>query len=240
MTKTLEGHADHRFDGELNSLHLHVLEMGCLALDQSQVSLQAILGLDKELAKKVLEREPDVDSMEDSIDNNIVNLIAKRGPVSRDLRIIVAFSKIVVDLERIGDEAARISHIVESLFDENQQKPATNQMRDIRSMGKMALGMLETAMRSFSELDAELAETLLNADKELDAEFQSSLRHLTTFVLEDARNLGHTINITLMLKSLERLGAHAGNIAEYVIYLVHGVNVRNERRLDDNAAPAKK
>jgi len=233
MTHTLEGHADHRFDGELNSLHLNVLEMGCLALDQSRVALRALLGLDKDLAKIVLDREPTVDSMEDSIDNSIVDLITKRGPVLKDLRITIAFSKIVVDLERIGDEAAKIAYIVESLSDENQPKPAKNQMRDISNMGRLALDMLDMAMKSLSELDAELAETLLNADQELDAEFQSSLRHLTTFILEDARNLGHTINITLMLKSLERLGAHAGNIAEYVVYLVHGVNVRNKRRSGD-------
>lgn len=233
MTKTLEGHADQRFDGELHALHLNVLEMGSLALDQSRVALQALMGLNKDLAKKVLDREPTVDSMEDRIDNSIVDLMTKRGPVSRDLRITIAFSKIVVDLERIGDEAAKIAHIVESLSDENQPKPAKNQMRDISNMGKLALGMLDTAMRSLSELDAELAETLLNTDQDLDMEFQSSLRHLTTFVLEDARNLGHTINITLMLKSLERLGAHAGNIAEYVIYLVYGVNVRDERRSGD-------
>jgi phosphate transport system regulatory protein PhoU len=191
------------------------------------------MGLNKDLAKKVLDREPTVDSMEDRIDNSIVDLMTKRGPVSRDLRITIAFSKIVVDLERIGDEAAKIALIVESLSDENQPKPAKNQMRDISNMGKLALGMLDTAMRSLSELDAELAETLLNTDQDLDMEFQSSLRHLTTFVLEDARNLGHTINITLMLKSLERLGAHAGNIAEYVIYLVYGINVRDERRSGD-------
>lgn len=233
MTKTLEGHADQRFDGELHALHLNVLEMGSLALDQSRVALQALMGLNKDLAKKVLDREPTVDSMEDRIDNSIVDLMTKRGPVSRDLRITIAFSKIVVDLERIGDEAAKIALIVESLSDENQPKPAKNQMRDISNMGKLALGMLDTAMKSLSELDAELAETLLNTDQDLDMEFQSSLRHLTTFVLEDARNLGHTINITLMLKSLERLGAHAGNIAEYVIYLVYGINVRDERRSGD-------
>lgn len=233
MTKTLEGHADQRFDGELHALHLNVLEMGSLALDQSRVALQALMGLNKDLAKKVLDREPTVDSMEDRIDNSIVDLMTKRGPVSRDLRITIAFSKIVVDLERIGDEAAKIALIVESLSDENQPKPAKNQMRDISNMGKLALGMLDTAMRSLSELDAQLAETLLNTDQDLDMEFQSSLRHLTTFVLEDARNLGHTINITLMLKSLERLGAHAGNIAEYVIYLVYGINVRDERRSGD-------
>ncbi|HAI97136.1 MAG: phosphate transport system regulatory protein PhoU [Cycloclasticus sp.] len=233
MTKTLEGHADQRFDGELHALHLNVLEMGSLALDQSRVALQALMGLNKDLAQKVLDREPTVDSMEDRIDNSIVDLMTKRGPVSRDLRITIAFSKIVVDLERIGDEAAKIAHIVESLSDENQPKPAKNQMRDISNMGKLALGMLDTAMKSLSELDAQLAETLLNTDQDLDMEFQSSLRHLTTFVLEDARNLGHTINITLMLKSLERLGAHAGNIAEYVIYLVYGVNVRDERRSGD-------
>lgn len=239
MDQPLEGHADQRFDGELNSLHLQILEMGGLALDQSRVALQSLLKLDRDSSKLVLDREPEVDSMEASVDNNIIEMIGRRGPVAKDLRITMAFSKIVVDLERIGDEAARIAHIVDALSDENQPKPAKNQMRDIASMGRMSLEMLETALESFDTLDAKLAESLLPVDHELDAEFQASLRHLTTFVLEDVRNLGHSINITLMLKSLERIGAHAGNIAEYVIYLVHGINMRNERRSGDCKVIAK-
>ncbi len=233
MNQPLEGHADQRFDGDLNNLHLQILEMGGLALDQSRLALQALLEQDEKAAKLVLEREPEVDSMEVAIDNKIIDLINKRGPVSKDLRITMAFSRIVVDLERIGDEAARIAHIIESLSDANQPKPAKNQLRDISVMGRLSLELLETALTAFDQLDSKLAKSLLNADQELDAEFQSSLRHLTTFVLEDARNLGHSINITLMLKSLERLGAHAGNIAEYVIYLIHGVNLRHQRRLED-------
>lgn len=237
MTRSLEGHADQRFDGDLNNLHLQILEMGGLVLDQSRLALQALLQQDITDAQIVLDREPEVDSMEVSIDNNIVELISKRSPISRDLRITMAFSKIVVDLERIGDEAARIAHIVEAISDANQPIPARNQLRDLANMGRMTLELLETSLEAFDTMDAKLAGSLLTADQELDAEFQSSLRHVTTFVLEDVRNLGHSINITLMLKALERLGAHAGNIAEYVIYLVHGVNVRHQRRASDRKAP---
>ena len=229
MTQSLEGHADQRFDGDLNTLHLQILEMGGLVINQCQLALDALLTYESVAAQTVLAREPRVDAMEVSVDNRVIEIIGRHGPVSKDLRVTMAFSKIVVDLERIGDEAARIAHSVEFITDGNHSKPGKNQMRDIVSMGKLSLGLLDRALESFDTLDAKLAESLLNSNQELDAEFESALRHLTTFVLEDARNLGHTINITLVLKALERIGAHARNIAEYVIYLVHGVNVRHER-----------
>ncbi len=234
MNQSLEGHADQRFDGDLNALHIDILEMGGLVLDQSRLALQSMLQQDLKIAQNVLEREPLVDTQEVDIDDCIVELINKRGPVSKDLRITMAFSKIVVDLERIGDEAAKIAHIVMAVNEAHQPVPAKSLLRDIANMGRLAIELLEAALESFDALDAKQAESLLNSDSELDEEFQCALRHLTTYVLEDSRNVGHSINITLMLKSLERLGAHAGNIAEYVIYLVHGVSVRHNRRAPDS------
>lgn len=234
MNQPLEGHADQRFDGDLNALHIDILEMGGLVLDQSRLALQSMLQQDMQVAQTVLEREPHVDAQESSIDNCIIELINKRSPVAKDLRITMAFSKIVVDLERIGDEAAKIAHIVLGANESHQSVPAKSLMRDIANMGRLALEFLETALESFDALDAKQAESLLSSDLELDEEFQCALRHLTTYVLEDSRNVGHSINITLMLKSLERLGAHAGNIAEYVIFLVHGVDVRHNRRVSDH------
>ena len=233
MTKSLEGHADQRFDGDLNTLHLLILEMGGLVMNQCQLAVDSLTQQDLSIAQSVLGRQPKINSMDESIENRVVELIGRHSPISKDLRITLAFSKIVVDLERIGDEAARIAHIVGIIHDGNQPKPGKHQMRDVISMGALALSLLDSALSAFDKLDAKLAESQLNSEQELDAEFQSSLRHLTTFVLEDPRNLGHSINLTLVLKAMERIGAHARNISEYVIYLVHGVNIRYQRRATD-------
>ncbi len=233
MTNSLEGHADQRFDGDLNTLHLLILEMGGLVMNQCHLALDALVNQDITHVNAVEDREPQINSIEESVDNRVVEIIGRHAPISKDLRIIMAFSKIVVDLERIGDEALRIARIVAVIHDGNQPKPGKYQMRDVVSMGSLSLGLLEKALAAFDNLDAKSAESLLNSEQELDAEFQSSVRHLTTFVLEDPRNLGHSINITLILKALERVGAHARNIAEYVVYLVHGVNIRHKRRATD-------
>ncbi len=232
MNQSLEGHADHRFDGELSSLHLLILKMGGLTLNQSQLSLQAILQQDIVAAQTVIGKEPDIDSLEATVDSRIVELISKRSPIAKDLRITMAFSKIVVDLEHVADEAAKIATIVLILNDGNP-KLSKRQTRDIASMGKLSVGYLETAIQAFDTLDVKLANSILNAELELNEEFQSALRYSMTFVLEDARTLGNSINIMLMLKSLERIGTHAQNIAEYVIYVVHGINIHHQRRATD-------
>jgi len=229
MLQPMEGHIVHRFDGELSNLHLLILEMGGLVLDQATVALRALREKDIPAAQLVIRREPRIDALEVKLDDEVVSVIARRCPVAGDLRITTAISKAVTDLERIGDEAARIAHLVISIYDSESSDPSSQLLRDTINMGKLAASMLTEALDIFDTLDAERAETMVKNHGELDAEFQSSLRRLTTFLLEDARNIGHTVNIVLILKALERIGDHARNIAEYVIYLIKGEDVRHQQ-----------
>lgn len=226
MQDSLEGHADYRYDGELNEIHLLMLEMGGLALNQSQLAMRSLMEYDVDAAQEVLEREPCVDALEVKADEQILDIISRRGPVARDLRVVMAFSKAVKDLERIGDEAARIAKITLYFNRENGNNPTKTQLRDILTMGELAISVLGRSLEAFDDLNADDAARLLSKSEELEAEFQSALRRLTTFVLEDARNVGHVINTTLVVKSLERIGQLAVNLAEYVVYLVSGLDVR--------------
>ena len=183
MTQALEGHTVQRYNGELNSLHLRVLEMGGLVLDQVRHALLTLQHKDISIANTVLEREHQVDELEVGIDDDVITVIAKHAPVARDLRVI--------------------------------------------TMGQLALDMLQESLQSFDSLDASRARGLVCRENVLDSEFQSSLRRLATFLLEDARNVGHAIHIVLMTKALERIGDHARNIAEYVIFMVLGEDVRH-------------
>lgn len=229
MIQTMEGHTVHRFDGELNNLHMLILEMGGLVLDQVRQSIKAVTEKDIESARLVLQREPKVDALEVKIDEENIIVIAKRCPVAKDLRITTAVSKAVTDLERIGDEAARIANQVIQMYGNDTSDPSSHLLRDIRTMGKLSLRMLQEALDIFDNFDIQRARVLAGGNVELDEEFQSSLRRLATFVLEDARNVGHTINVTLIIKALERVGEHARNMAEYVIYLVKGEDVRHQQ-----------
>jgi phosphate transport system protein len=206
-----------------------ILEMGGLVVDQVHLALRALREKDIPAAQLVIHREPKIDAMEVKLDDEVVTVIARRCPVARDLRITTAISKAVTDLERIGDEAARLAHLVVSIYDSESSDPSSHLLRDTINMGKLAFGMLSEALDIFDTLDVSKAETMIKNHGELDAEFQSSLRRLTTFLLEDARNIGHTVNIVLILKALERVGDHARNIAEYVIYLIKGEDVRHQQ-----------
>jgi phosphate transport system protein len=227
MTQALEGHTVQRYNGELNSLHLRVLEMGGLVQDQVQHALLTLQHKDTGIANTVLEREHQVDDLEVEIDDDVITVIAKRAPVARDLRVITSVSKTITDLERIGDEAARIAHLAKSIYETERSQPGSHLMRDVITMGQLALDMLQESLQSFDSLDASRARALACRENVLDIEFQSSLRRLATFLLEDARNVGHAIHIVLMTKAIERIGDHARNIAEHVIYMVRGEDVRH-------------
>ncbi len=241
MSEILEGHTVRRYDGELNSLHLLVLEMGGLVLDQCRLALDALKTGDLDATRRVLARETQVDALELKLDDNVWWVVGRRGPVARDLRVVMAFSKAVTDLERIGDEAVRIAHTTVAVYDDEVRRPSRKLMRDVQTMGKLAIGMLQDAVSLYDTFDLNVAEGLLRRHAELDMEFQSSLRRLSTFILEDARNVGHAINTVLLVKALERIGDHARNLAEYVIYLVRGEDVRHlETRQQQNGEDAGK
>lgn len=236
MSEPMEGHTVHRFDGELSNLHMMILEMGGLVMDQVNASLRALREKNIPSAHLVIRREPKIDELEVKIDDEIVSVIALRCPVAKDLRITTATSKAVTDLERVADEAARIAHLTISIYDNETSDPSSHLLRDTINMGKLSLGMLKEALEIFDKLDAAKAEEMIKGHGELDVEFQSSLRRLTTYLLEDARNVGHTINIVLILKALERIGDHARNIAEYVVYLIKGEDVRHQQLGEEGKA----
>ena len=142
----------------------------------------------------------------------------------------MAFSKTTTDLERVGDEAARIAGIIEEMYETGRSHPSGQLMRDVYKMGALVTHMLQRALGIIDGLNAGDAEEMAKGHQELDAEFRSSMRRLSTFVLEDARNVGHAIYITLIIKALERIGDHARNLAEYVVYLMSGEDIRHQLR----------
>jgi phosphate transport system protein len=233
MHKVLEGHTVKRFDGELGHLHYLILEMGGLVLDQVRTSLHALVDEDTGAARQVLEREMRVTELGLRVDEELVKVIAKRGPVARDLRAVVSFSKAVSDLERIDENAQRIAQAALSMYESGSNVPSSALLRDVTIMGALGVEKLEAGLALLDTLDSDAAENLLVKKRELDQEFQSCLRRLSTFILEDARLVGHSIMITLVLRSLERIGDHAQNLAEYVIYLMRGEDVRQRERVSE-------
>jgi phosphate transport system protein len=203
--------------------------MGGLVMDQTRLSMHALREKDLDAAHLVIKREQNVDALEVKIDDEIVSVIARRCPVAKDLRVTTAISKAVTDLERIGDEAARIAHLAVTMYDSDTNDPSSHLLRDTIVMGKLAMAMLNESLEILDLLDADRAQEMVTKHSELDEEFQSALRRLTTFVLEDARNVGHAINIVLAIKALERIGDHAKNISEYVIYLIRGEDIRHKQ-----------
>jgi phosphate transport system protein len=206
-----------------------MLEMGGLVLDQLDQALDALAKKNCKGAIKVIERDTEVDELEIRTDNEIVSLIARRTPVARDLRTIMACSKAVTDFERIGDEASKIAQLTLQMYEGPGAGPGETMCRDVHHTGKLVRNMLEQSLGSLDRLDAMLAEQIVAGDSELDAESQSSLRRLATFIMEDSRNVGHAINIALAIRALERIGNHAHNIAEQIIYLVKGEYVRHRQ-----------
>ena len=227
MSAPREGHIVRRYDGELSHLHYLVLELGGLTLSQVRDAREGLCDRNTELLEKVIEREKEVDAGELHADSEIVQLIARRTPVGGDLRLVFAVSKSITDLERIGDEAARVANLGMQLFGNDGADPNPVLLHDIASMGALALSQLERALRVVDRWDATQAEALLKAHAELDFEFQSAFRRIVTFIIEDPRNIGFAVNIVLIIKAFERIGEHAQNLAEYVLYQIGGEDVRH-------------
>jgi len=229
MDTISEGHTLKRYDGELNHLHYLTLEMGGLVLAQVRDALESFKTRDAGLAQTVVTKDAEVDRLEVLADDEIVQVLAKRCPVSSDLRMVISISKSVSDLERIGDEAVRIAGLVIQLFGEESADPNSQMLRDVKRMGDMALNSLTQAIEVFDVWDEAKAKQVIDNHREMDEEFQADLRRLLTYVLEDTRNIGYAISVVLVIKALERIGHHAQNMAEYVIFQVRGEDVRHQQ-----------
>ena len=227
--KQIEGHTIQRYDGELTELHVLLVEMGGLVTDQLFQALESLRIKDTELAVAVLDRDNDVDALESQVDAEVESILARRTPVAVDLRTVIACSKSVTDLERIGDEANKIARVTLQTYDSDSNTPNDRLLRDVFRMGEVAKGCLREAIEVLDTFDEATAERIISADNLLNEEFQDATRRIATFLMEDSRNVGHAIRVILALKALERIGDHSKNIAEHVIYLVRGEDVRHRR-----------
>ena len=223
--RSAEEHTFRRFDQELAHLNKVVLRMGGLVEDQIAKAMSALRDANLDAARDVVARDHVV--LDVQADEQIVNLLALRQPVGRDLRMILSLGKTVTDLERIGDEAERIARMTLDIYGSSDPPPDARLLSDAFRMSTLATRMLHDVLDALARLDVEKAIQVARGDVELDSEFQAALRRLSTYIMEDARNVGHTINVTFIVKSLERIGDHSKNIAEYVVFLVKGKDVRH-------------
>lgn len=208
----LEGHISRAFDGALASFHIRVVEMGGLVLDQVREASAAYVEWLVAPAQKVLEREAEVNQYNTRLNEEQLTLIARRQPVAGDLRAIIAMTNVVAELERAGDEAKKIARTV--IAQGSRPGPATS--RDVRHLGSLAVTLMRTALEAFDRLDVTLAGEVINQDKELDEEYAAGLRRLMTRAMEDPRQVSVALEAAFALKSLERIGDHARNLARHV------------------------
>lgn len=228
MNMMTDGHTVERYNSEMNHLHSLVLLIGDMVREQLKNAAESLVTEDVALAQAVIKRDDEVNELDVRASDEIVNMIAKRQPVARDLREILTVGKIVTDLERVGDEARKIAKLTIQFYSEQLLAPNPQILHDILRMVDYVDEMLEKAMQSFDKPDLDLALAVIKMNDELITDFKSALRSLSTFIMEDARNVGHVVDTVLGLRAMERIGGHAKNIAGYVLFLVKGVDVRHE------------
>jgi phosphate transport system protein len=209
----LEGHISRAFDGALAALHLRVIEMGGLVLDQVREAALAYTEWDAAGARRVLEREVTVNQYDKSIDAEHLTLIARRQPMASDLRVIIAISKMVAELERAGDEAAKIARTVLS---GHGSRPGPATTRDARHLARLAVSLLRMSLEALDRIDLPMAAEVIARDRELDDEYAAGLRRLLTRAMEDPRHFDVALEAAFVLKSLERIGDHARNLGRHI------------------------
>jgi phosphate transport system protein len=224
-----EGHTAKVFDTALSELRLHIVTMGGLAIDQVSTAVRALLDGDATLAQVVLARESKLNDLERTVDREAFRLIALHQPMAGDLRMAKAVSRITVELERVGDEAKKIARFAARLATGEPQGPVRAVARFLKHMADLTAGMLRDAVRALDEADLDRARGVTSKDTELDAEFAAALRQLLTLAMQDQRFLGATIDTVFALKGLERIGDHAKNIAEQVVFVASGEDVRHQK-----------
>jgi phosphate transport system protein len=218
-------HLSTQFDTELAAISNRVLEMGGLVELQVGQALQALTQFSAESAAEVLRQEERVNQMEVEIDRELSAIIARRQPTARDLRLLIAISKAIANLERAGDEAARIARTVGRLIQTGI--PTKLPLADLDFEAKLAIAQLRKSLDALARLDPAQALEVLKLDDQIDQEFDGLLRKLITYMMEDPRTISACIDIVFVAKAIERIGDHAKNLAEATIYVVKGTDVRH-------------
>lgn len=219
-------HLSTQFDSELGNVTARVMELGGLVEAQIGQAVAALAQLSLEAAAEVEALERRVNAMEVEIDHALTTIIARRQPTARDLRLLMAFSKATANLERMGDEAARMARMVRSIIERGGggRPPPTG---DLRRAAELAAGLLRKALDAFARLDTRAAVAILKEDDLIDREFDGFVRRLITYMMEDPRTISASLDLLFLAKAIERIGDHSKNVAELIIYLVEGKDVRH-------------
>lgn len=220
-------HLSTQFDAELSGISSRVLEMGGLVESQVAQSIYALTHFTGDVASQVLQQEERVNQMEVEIDRDLSAIIARRQPTARDLRLLIAVSKSIANLERVGDEAARIARTVQRLINSGVSSRLRLPVADLSYESELAIAQLRKALDAFARLDTAKALEVLKADDQIDQEFEGLMRKLITFMMEDPRTISSSIDLVFVAKAIERVGDHAKNLAEAIIYVVKGADVRH-------------
>lgn len=221
-----EGHIVKRYDKEIVQLRSLLLEMGQAVLEQLKEAVAAMDTRNLDRARRVIHRERRISDMDMSANEECVRCLAMRTPVASDLRLVISLSKCINDFERIGDEARKIAHVTLRLFEHPPHLSRPPLLYDVSVLAGKAIRMLSGALDVIESENLELAVHVIQSDNEVDSLFRDSLRRLGTYLLEDPRHIGTAIDVIFVLKALERIGDHAQNIAEHLIYAVSGKDPR--------------
>lgn len=220
----IKGHISRQFNQELEDVRNRVLAMGGLVEEQIQRAMEALVTQDSALGDLVVANDAEVNRLEVAIDEECGRILALRQPTAGDLRLVVAIIKTITDLERIGDEAEKIGFLASRLA--SLEAPAAR-YREVRHISELVREMVHEALNSFARMDPERAFEVAKQDQEVDKEYEALLRQLITVMMEDPRTIREVLDVMWAARALERIGDHAKNICEYVIYLVHGKDVRH-------------
>ncbi|MGA2562682.1 MAG: phosphate signaling complex protein PhoU [Steroidobacteraceae bacterium] len=225
-TEGLGHHISSRYNEDLERLRSSVLEMGGMVERQLTQAIRGITEPDARMILEVAQEELRINQLERSIDEDCSRILATRAPTASDLRLIITILKTITDLERIGDEGEKVAAIAARLA--SRERPA-NRYRELRNLGEVVSEMLHDTLDAFARLDTELALAVVRRDRIVDEEYEAIHRQSITFMMEDPRSVRRALDVMWVVRSLERIGDHAKNVCEYLIYLVHGKDVRHTR-----------
>lgn len=218
-------HLSSQFDSELNSVSARVMELGGLVESQIRQAIHALAQFSVDAVNQVAALEVRINAMEVEIDHELSSIIARRQPTARDLRLLITFSKATANLERMGDEANKMARMVHSIMDRGATRSLPS--GDLRVAADLASGQLRKALDAFARLDTKVALDILKEDDLIDKEFDGFVRKLITYMMEDPRTISASLDLLFLAKAIERIGDHSKNMAELIIYLVKGIDVRH-------------
>lgn len=228
MVMDIKSHTHHisqQYNLELDEIKTKLSEMGGMAQRQVNDAIHALIEADLEKAERVVKGDEEVNDMEMSIDEDCIRILARRQPAASDLRLVIAVTKAITDLERVGDEASKIAR---QAIDLHSEEAGQRGFVEVRHIGNHVSRMLDDALDAFARLDIDMALRVVETDKTVDMEYTSAMREMITYMMEDPRRISRALNIVWTLRALERIGDHARNLAQYVVYLVRGEDVRHD------------